>query len=89
MYGLTKIEAGLYRHVSGWMLVKTEAHEGPLGGELARWEDAQWGDYGGLEIMCNVFETRLRDAVPALERAIEQGHTPPQPTSKATKDASS
>ena len=66
MYGLTKIEAGLYEHSSGTLIVRTGGWEGPRSKQLQRWEHAERAEVGLSIIGFELYPT-LREAAAALE----------------------
>lgn len=61
--GLTRVEAGVYKHTSGWFILRTfDVYEGPRGGSYNGWEYAYYREREGYTIdSWTVFPT-LREA---------------------------
>lgn len=71
MYGLTKVEAGLYEHSSGVLIIRTDGWEGPRSRELIRWEHAERQPDGAILVgslrQNGILYRTLREAAAALE----------------------
>lgn len=64
-----RVSNGLYEHVSGALIVRTDEWEGPRGGSLSRWEIGHRDQAGELCVGADArFFNRLSDAVAALDR---------------------